>query len=231
MTFSHRSYQQELLDDDSIPFADIKQNLKELDFINASLGGHKITIDAFRDLSGGRNNISVCEIGCGGGDNLAAIFNWCRNKNINISTSGIDIKKECIDYAKSRKMLPADTKWITSDYKEITFDIKPDIIFSSLFCHHFTDEELIFQINWMKQNSRTGFFINDLHRHFLAYYSIKYLTRFFSKSYLVKNDAPLSVARGFTKNELKNLCTKAMAENAEVTWKWAFRYIVMYKHE
>lgn len=230
MTFSMRSYQKELLDEDEIPFAHIKQNMKELDFINAWLGGHKITLDAFKYLSKGKKNISVCEIGCGGGDNLAAITNWCNKKNIRVDISGIDIKKECIDYAKSRNIFPA-ANWITSDYKKVTFDKKPDIIFSSLFCHHFSDKELIFQLNWMKQNSSLGFFINDLHRNFLAYYSIKFLTRLFSRSYLVKNDAPLSVARGFTRGELKQLCDKADVRKAKISWRWAFRYVVMYKHE
>lgn len=230
MNFSRRSYQKELLDEDEISFADIKQNMEELDFINTWLGGHKITVDAFKHLSEGKKNVSVCEIGCGGGDNLAAIYERCKKKNIEISITGIDIKKECIDYAKSRNILPG-ASWITSDYKQATFDKKPDIIFSSLFCHHFSDKELIFQLNWMKENSSLGFFINDLHRNFIAYYSIKFLTRLFSRSYLVKNDAPLSVLRGFSKNELKTLCHKADLEQAAVSWKWAFRYVVMYKHE
>ena len=231
MIFSQRSYKKELLDEDLIPFADIKQNMKELDFINKWLGGHKITVNAFKYLARTSKKISVCEIGCGGGDNLAAIDKWCRKKNIDLNITGIDIKRECIDYAKSRKTFAGNASWITGDYKKVTFNTKPDIIFSSLFCHHFTDSELIFQINWMKQNAETGFFINDLQRHFLAYHSIKMLTSLFSKSYLVKNDAPLSVARGFSKNELIELCQKAKVDEAIVLWKWAFRYIVMYKHE
>ena len=107
--------------------------------------------------------------------------------------------------------------------------MKPDIIFSSLFCHHFTDDELIFQLRWMKENAQTGFFINDLQRHFLAYYSIKILTRFFSTSYLVKNDAPLSVLRGFSKIELLQLLQKAAIKGFEVKWKWAFRWMVKSK--
>lgn len=230
MTFAHRSYQKELLDEDDIPFEDIKQNLNELNFINTWLGGHAITIDAFKHLAQGKKRISVCEIGCGGGDNLVALYNFSRKKNIRIDITGIDIKEECIDFAKKRGALP-DATWITSDYKVVTFHTPPDIIFSSLFCHHFSNEELIFQINWMKRNSKIGFFINDLHRNFLAYYSIKWLTRFFSKSYLVKNDAPLSVARGFSRRELKNLCNNAKADKATVSWKWAFRFVVIYKHE
>lgn len=231
MIFSQRSYKKELLDQDNIPFADIKQNMKELDFINKWLGGHKITIEAFKNLSGGKKEISVCEIGCGGGDNLAAIYKACKKKNITIHLTGIDIKKECIDYAKTRNIAAKNTTWITSDYSRVTFNSKPDIIFSSLFCHHFTDEQLISQIKWMKQNCKIGFFINDLQRHVLAYYSIKFLTALFSKSYLVKNDAPLSVARGFTKNELKKLFRKADIANASIVWKWAFRYAIIYKHE
>ncbi len=231
MNFGERSYQKELLDEDNIPFADIKQNMKELDFINKWLGGHKITAKAFEQLSEGKKKISVCEIGCGGGDNLAAIFKWCKKKNIDISITGIDIKKECVDYAKSRKNLPAGVNWIINDYKEVVFNKKPDIIFSSLFCHHFTDEELVFQISWMKQNTKVGFFINDLHRNFFAFYSIKLLTQLFSASYLVKNDAPLSVARGFSGSELKKMCNEAKAGQAQVIWKWAFRYVVIYKHE
>ena len=50
MNFSVRSYKKELLDRDDIPFADIRQNMQELDFINARLGGHKITLEGVRDI-------------------------------------------------------------------------------------------------------------------------------------------------------------------------------------
>ena len=76
------------------------------------------------------------------------------------------------------------------------------------------------------KNSKRGFFINDLHRHWLAYYLIKYITRFFSKSYLVKNDACLSVARSFRKNDWKKLMLQAGISNWEIAWKWAFRWLV-----
>ncbi len=231
MMFSQRSYKKELLDEETIPFADIQQNMKELDFINTWLGGHQITIDAFSELAGTKKELSVCEIGCGGGDNLIAINKWCQKKKIQLHITGIDIKKECIDFAKSRGNQFASIDWITSDYSITRFQRKPDIIFSSLFCHHFTNEQLIFQLKWMQENSSLGFFINDLERNVVAYYSIKWLTQLFSKSYLVKNDAPLSVARGFKRAELKNLCDEANIKNAQIHWKWAFRYVVICKHE
>jgi hypothetical protein len=119
-------------------------------------------------------------------------------------------------------------KFIVSDYKEINFaNEKPDIIFSSLFCHHFTENELIRMLDWMQKNSTIGYFINDLHRHPIAYHFIKIATGMFSKSYLVKNDAPLSVLRGFKKNEWKTILEKAGIKNYSIKWKWAFRYLII----
>ena len=112
----------------------------------------------------------------------------------------------------------------------MSFSEKPDIIFSSLFCHHFTDDELTLQLQWLKTNCQIGFFINDLHRNKLAYYAIQVLTRLFSKSYLVKNDAPLSVARGFLKTEWNSICERAGLEQYTVNWKWAFRHLIIYHH-
>lgn len=79
----------------------------------------------------------------------------------------------------------------------------------------------------MGKNSTVGFFINDLHRHQLAYHSIKWLSRIFSKSYLVKNDAPLSVARGFTKSEWLSLIQSARISKFTIEWKWAFRWLII----
>jgi len=230
---SARSNQKEILDEDNIPFEDIRQNMRELNSINTILGGHRITLTGMRFFANehvGVSPISICEIGCGGGDNLYAVFQSCQNKRIALSLLGIDIKKECIDFAqKQYPNMPA--QWITSDYQLVDLKTnKPEVIFSSLFCHHFTEEQLIAQLQWMKANSRSGFFINDLHRNTFAYYSIKWLTSLFSRSYLVKNDAPLSVARGFTKKEWKGILEKAGITNYTIQWKWAFRHLIIFKH-
>lgn len=234
INFAERSYKKEILDSDDIPFVDIMQNMKELNTINSKLGGHTISITGLKKILKKyitSESITICEIGCGGGDNLNAIAKWCVKKNIAVTFMGIDIKLECIDFAQQQ--YPAlDCRWILSDYQKVSFgNDKPAIIFSSLFCHHFTEQELVLLLQWMKQQSKKGFFINDLHRHWLAYYSIKFITHFFSKSYLVKNDAPLSVARGFKQTEWKKIISGAGIKNYSINWKWAFRHLIVYINE
>ncbi len=232
MNLKHRSKEKELLDDVNIPFLDIKQNMHELNTINTWLGGHAITLKGFKNLLKKKTAVTLCEIGCGDGNNLAAIVKWCNKKDVRIKCVGIDIKKECIETAQEQSILNNCTEWFISDYRKVLFKTKPGIIFSSLFCHHFTHDELIQQIQWMQSNCTIGFFINDLHRHPLAYHSIKMITRIFSSSYLVKNDAPLSIARGFKKEEWKIICEQAGLKNYTIQWKWAFRYLVTWKtHE
>ena len=80
---SARSYKKELLDDSGIPFADIRQNMKELNTVNKYLGGHKITISGIKKIITGQTPgrpVTICEIGCGGGDNLKAIEAYCSKK-------------------------------------------------------------------------------------------------------------------------------------------------------
>lgn len=225
MNLQKRSDALELLDADTIPSADLFQNLRELRFINTYLGGHRVVLEGIRAFICADSPLqSALEIGSGGGDNLGAI----QQKYPQLFLQGVDMKPDCTNFAQSQ--FP-DIEFITSDYRTAPLSHQPDVIFNSLFCHHFNNEQLVEMLRLMKSRSRKGFFIADLHRHWLAYYSIKLLTWLFSKSYLVKNDAPLSVLRGFKRTEWEQLLAKAGIEHYEIRWLWAFRYLIVVKHE
>ena len=233
MDFTHRSYEPELLDGTDIPYEEIRRNMHELNIINTWLGGHAITIQAFRQLLGDLKEVHVCEIGCGGGDNLRAIHRWCSKNGIALRVTGIDINPDCINYARDHSREIDRAVWIVSDYRLVDLTDRPDIIFNSLFCHHFPDAEVSHCLAWMRAHAERGFFVNDLHRHALAYHSIRLLTGAFSQSRLVRNDAPLSVRRGFRRQELEAMTRAAIPKTEEqqwtLSWAWAFRWVLLYK--
>ena len=221
-----RSNKKELLDEDNIPKEDLFQNLRELNTINTLLGGYNITFSALKKVIKPNVNYTLVDIGCGGGDTLKQIEHWARKNKRNINLFGIDIKPVCIDYAKTNAV-NENISYICDDYRNVFNHIKQvDIIHACLFCHHLTEQELIELVQFTIKNKCT-LLINDLERNIIAYNAIKILTKLLSKSYLVKNDAPLSVARGFKKKEWLDILAKAGANNYSVKNKWAFRHEVI----
>jgi 2-polyprenyl-3-methyl-5-hydroxy-6-metoxy-1,4-benzoquinol methylase len=229
MDLSKRSPDKELLDEDGIPFSDIRLNMEELEKINTWLGGHAITITGMKALTKGRNKIHVCEIGCGGGDNLKAVARWCKKNKIDVQLTGIDVKDTCIEYA-AINCKGLNIHLICSDYRTAVMPRQPDIIFSSLFCHHFSNADISHILQWKHQHAKIGYFVNDLHRNAIAYHSIKAITKIFSSSYLVQHDAPVSVTRGFSRTDWENIIRDAdLPVPANLTWKWAFRWLISFK--
>jgi 2-polyprenyl-3-methyl-5-hydroxy-6-metoxy-1,4-benzoquinol methylase len=224
----HRSLQKELLDADDIPTADLYQNLKELDRINTLLGGYDITFSALKKIIKPNKSYTLIDIGCGGGDTLKHIKKWQLRKNLDLKLIGIDLKPVCIEYAFQQKD-SENIRFICDDYRNMFQHVKDiDIIHACLFCHHLTEKQLVELIQFATER-RINLVINDLERNPIAYYAIKILTTLFSKSYLVKNDAPLSVARGFKKKEWLAIIKKAGASHFSVKNKWAFRHeIIIY---
>jgi len=228
MLLQKRSYQKELLDRDSIPKADLYRNLYELNIINTILGGHKASRKGLQLILDKKKEVfKIMDIGFGGGDfirELSLVKNTCGK---GLFFFGVDLKQECVNYAEENLKNIRNKILLCEDYKNLNTELLEniDVIHCSLFLHHLTEEEIVQLFKFSKTHNCT-LLINDLHRHWLAYYSIKFLTSVFSKSYLVKNDAPLSVKRGFKKNELKQLLHQAGYANYSIKWNWAFRYII-----
>ncbi len=228
--FSQRSDQEELMDDLLCEGPVVSQTLAELDVINRWLGGNQISLQAFNRFIKNRDEpIHLVDLGCGSGDLMKIMAKRCRQKGIKATFTGIDANPYIIAYAKEH----------TRDYPEISYqclnvlgdelkEMKCDIIHACLFCHHFNSEQLRDLFVTFKKIARERVIINDLHRHWLAYYSIKWLTTLFSKSDMVKNDATASVARGFKKRELKDILTHANITTSDLSWAWAFRWKLVY---
>ena len=229
MLFKFRSYEKEYLDGNNIATKDLYANLNELDTINKQLGGYNASLNGLSGILKTKKTVStLLDIGFGGGDSIKQLSKFSDKINANLYFYGVDLKRDCVKYAENNLYLIDNKKLICDDYRNISEELlrQIDVIHCSLFLHHLTDEEIVSLFKFCKSN-QCIILANDLHRHWLAYYSIKFLTVLFSKSYLVKNDAPLSVKRGFKKSELISLLEKSGYTNYSVKWSWAFRYIII----
>jgi len=227
--FKARSGQMELMDAPNVPEELLIQNLRELDFLNRTLGGHAITLSGIKKLVTDRNKTyHIVDLGCGSGDSLRFIALWARKQKFKVILTGIDMNADTIHYLNySSKKFP-EIKGVVSDYRSFLMKaVDVDIIHCSLFCHHLKDKELEELLIAIKRQAKTGFIINDLQRNAPAYYSVKFFTQLFNGSPLAKNDGPISVLRGFKVEELNTLLRKAQIDNYSISRKWAFRYLIV----
>ena len=232
---SLRSKEKELIDDLELDNDALRQNLEELAVINKYLGGNQVTISGLKKLISNSNSlitnnqtpIIIADLGCGGGDMLMVMADWAKNKSINANFIGIDANDFMIEFAKERTRNYQNISYLhqnifSEEFQKYSFDI----VTMTLFCHHFEDEALIKILHQFRKQTRLGVVINDIHRHWFAYHSIAWITKLFLKSYLVKNDAKLSVWRAFRRKDLENIIQEAGYTNYSIRWKWAFRWEV-----
>ncbi|HMG89888.1 MAG TPA: methyltransferase domain-containing protein [Chryseolinea sp.] len=229
--FSRRSGDAEIMDDLEYAGEMMDRTLGELEVINRWLGGNRVTINGISKLLEGTSHndlLRVVDLGCGRGDMLILIDGWSKRYNLKLELLGIDANHYVINAARKRlsefpHIQLQSINILSPDFQKEKFDI----VIGTLFYHHFTDEQLIAFFSKLKKQAEIGFLINDIHRHSLAYYSIKLLTVLFSRSSMVKYDAPLSVLRAFSRSELSNILRSAGIENFTIKWKWAFRWQVI----
>ena len=229
--FSKRSAAIEIMDDLACQGEVVDQTLHELDFINQWLGGNAVTLSGLKSLLSQtqiNNSINIIDLGCGSGEMLRLIARDTNKRKQKINLIGIDANPNITLFAEMH----------SKEYRNIQFEAvnifskefqqkKFDIVLATLFFHHFNDEQLATFLKQLKSQVRIGIVINDIHRHFLAYHSIRLLTKFFSTSSMVKYDAPLSVLRAFTKQDLVNILHKAGIHNYSLKWRWAFRWQIV----
>ncbi len=224
--FNIRSREKELLDQPNIPKAELFQNLRELDTINRLLGGHQATLIGLQQLMTDKSKTyHIVDFACGGGDTLKAIAHWAKNKGFSVNLMGFDLLEDAIEFAKNESG-GYDIEWRIGDFNNIDLPVF-DIAVCSLACHHFYDEQLENFLLKMNRSAKIAALVNDLHRHPVAFFGIALLTKVFSKSHLVKNDAKLSVIKGFKKHEWHILLQKLQLSKFTVEWIWAFRHLII----
>jgi 2-polyprenyl-3-methyl-5-hydroxy-6-metoxy-1,4-benzoquinol methylase len=224
--FKYRSTREEILDQPGISQTLLKKNFAEMDFINRWLGGTALTLKGLNSLLKDKEkHYSILDIGCGSGKMLVELSKWLKRKGIKASLTGIDINSEAIKIAQKKKHSEINFQY--GSYTNVNDSF--DVIISSLFCHHLSDKEFTNFLQFSKEKSKLGFIINDLNRHPIPYYIIWFLSRAFNGTKLLRNDAPLSVLRGFKRVELLKNLQQAGIKNVSIQRNWAFRYLITSK--
>jgi 2-polyprenyl-3-methyl-5-hydroxy-6-metoxy-1,4-benzoquinol methylase len=234
--FSQRSGKKELVDDLALDDTALTQNLQELEAVNQWLGGKATLISALDKvcqqhprLREGKT-ITIADLGCGGGDLLRAVHVWAKAKQLNVELIGIDANPFMVRYALEKSRAFSEIQFTTANVFSDAFKtMRFDIVCLNTFCHHLSDADLVKLFKQLETQTSIAIIVNDLHRHWIAYLSIKWISRLLNFSYLAMHDGPLSVLRAFRKRELIDLIKRADFDcyRTRIRWRWAFRWEVI----
>ena len=233
--FSRRSRGAEIIDQvDQLTARDWSLALGELRLVNRWLGGNRAVLSVLKPLIRGVAQqhrgrvVNVVDFGCGSADIAEKLVLWARNEEYPVRVLAVDRSPLVCQIARYQTRHFPEIRVLQGDVKTPPFGCSTcDLIFCSAFLHHFTNEELIGILDSLVSSAGTAVVVSDLRRDPVAYFAIRMITMLFSKSKAVRHDGPLSVLRGFRKDELRNIVRAAKQTNFSLKRRWAFRYVLV----
>lgn len=227
INFKYRSYQEEAMDNLDLPEAELTNALADISLVNHYLGGHSSSIGALKPyLKAGEGPLSILDIGCGNGEFLRVLADYCRAHHLKAELVGWDFNPRSVAAAKA----------LSAHYPEIRVEEQnildfPELpgrntlVVCNLFLHHFREAEIKKFLDHCLNNGCKAILVNDLHRNKLAYYLFRLFGAIFMKSAVARSDGAISIRRGFLRADLRDLSAQLGVISYSIRWKWAFRYL------
>lgn len=222
----YRSEEEEIMDDLEYNGPILHDALDKLAKINQWLGGNIVTIKGLKKVLKNHPKhevVTIIDLGCGGGDILREVSRFGKRNSYQFQLIGIDANQHTVDYAKTLSVAYDNIEFKAIDIFSEEFKVLHyDLVLTTLFLHHFKNDELVSFLKPVLKKAKLGIVVNDLHRHKLAYYLFKLLCTTIKNKTIVE-DGLTSVLRGFKRQELVDI-SKQLQSNYQIEWKWAFRF-------
>jgi SAM-dependent methyltransferase len=227
MDFSRRWQGIEQMDDAGAGGWELERALEELGWINRLLGGHRTALKALARVAPAQKEWTLLDIGTGGGDIPLAAVEWARRRGQYLRVVAVDFNPQVCAWAAKRLAHCPQIHLVQADVGDLPFGPEAfDVVHCGMFLHHFPQKRAADLLGRLFGFCRHALVVNDLHRHPMAYYFTRLFLCWWARSPMVRHDAPLSVLRGFRRDELLQLGVDSGIGEVKVLWQWAFRYMV-----
>ncbi len=167
----------------------------------------------------------MLDVGFGEGDMLRAIARWAARRGKRAELSGVDLDPSSELAARSKTSPDTQIAYHTGDVFAFVPSARPDFVISSLFTHHLSDAQVVAFLCWMEATAVRGWFVNDLHRHWLAYHGFRAMAAAAGWHRFVRHDGPVSIARAFRRADWQRFLADAGVPGT-IHWRFPFRFCV-----
>lgn len=172
--------------------------LGDLVRINRNFGGHAIVLKLLARAGCIGESFSFLDVGAASGD-LARVIKAAFPAS---SIVCLDQNAVNLESAPSPKIL--------ADAFRLPFAPRSfDYVFSSLFLHHFDDEQIVYLLRHFAEIAGKGVLISDLERHIVPYVFLPATRWLFGWHRMAVHDGKISVRAALTAAELASLAKRA----------------------
>jgi 2-polyprenyl-3-methyl-5-hydroxy-6-metoxy-1,4-benzoquinol methylase len=215
----------ELMDGQTLGDSDLRRNLADLRRINALLGWTALTTRAVaRHIRAqGLRSFSLLDVACGSADIPVAIARWAVRAGINADIVATDLQPAMLVAAQEVAAATPSVRIERADALALPYAAGSfDVALCTLALHHFAPDDAVTLLTGLARAGR-HVLVFDVARSRLAYAGAVLLTHTLRMSYVTRHDAPMSVRRGYSTTELRELAAQAGLRAADVRERVPFR--------
>lgn len=222
----NRSYEQELMDQAGNDPELMAEDLRNLRILNRYLNGTRSVLVAFKRLLGRARleRFTALDVGTGSADIPATLVQWAERRGIAAKVVALEVEALTARIAARHTDCLPGISVVRGDAGAAPFlPASFDFVVASQFLHHFSEEKIVELLKRWAQLARKAIVVSDLIRHPAAYHGIRLLTALSTRNVMTLTDAPLSVRRGLTVDEWRDLFRQAALGPIEIMSVLPFR--------
>ncbi len=206
----------ELMDDPNVDRAELEASLRFIRTVNRRLGGAAAVLKHLQRWSAdwpSRQTIRILDIGTGSADIPLAISDWAAASQHPVHITAVDLHETTLAVAREHVAKRGDIELVQADARDLMDIFEPrtfDYAHAGMFLHHLSDIEVMTVLRIMDRLTTRGLIWNDLVRGPIEKLAVRVLT--IRAPAMVKHDAVVSVAAGFTRREVLALSKRVGLE-------------------
>jgi ubiquinone/menaquinone biosynthesis C-methylase UbiE len=203
----------ELLDEHDAPREDMERSLRDLRRFNRFYGGSGVYRRLLRKMAK-HDPISILDVATGTAD----LLEESAGTPLRV---GVDFKIDHLLYMRDG----SPVRRVVGDALQLPFRSNSfEIVTSAHFFHHLTPDQNEEMLQEALRVARRGVIVNDTRRHYIPYLVVKIIGWLRMTGRITRSDAPASVLRGYTPEEVGDIAFRASAKRVDVVHAWPFRF-------
>jgi 2-polyprenyl-3-methyl-5-hydroxy-6-metoxy-1,4-benzoquinol methylase len=205
-------------------------NLRDLARVNRWLGGARLSLDAILPFGRGQSGhalMRLLDVGTGAGDIPLYLARATAKRKPRLEITATDIRPEIVAIAASNVR---ETRINTLVGRiEDEADASFDLVHASMVVHHLEPVAAGLFMGNLGRVARVAVVVNDLDRGWRWLIGAWIMTRLFTRNAYTRRDAPLSVRRAYTADELVDIAHEAGLHPVAQYRAWpGYRYSIVF---